>query len=127
MYDENEVRVIYKGKLVLSVGRDAVNTAHAALNLQMPRTHTTPKARHIAAASVYTLPYKQQQLKYMHQNVFQHAYPNTDQRDREQVTQGVPVHDSETRKKSPRTITCDAKRSYEATADRHQKHNQKEG
>ena len=78
MYDENEVRVIYKGKFVLSGRRDArtglwllsikgkdekqreVNTAHAALDLQIPRAHTATTTSHIAAASVYTLPYKQQ-------------------------------------------------------------------
>ena len=78
MYDEYEVRVFYKGKMVLSGGRDArtglwllpiaekdekqrqVNTAHAALDLQMPRADTATNASHFAAASVYTLPYKQQ-------------------------------------------------------------------
>jgi hypothetical protein len=93
MYDLTEVRVIYKGKLVLSGGRDKStglwllpiaerdsdqrerNTAHAALDLQMPRAHVATNTQHIAAVSVYTLPYKQQQMKYMHQSFYSMPVP----------------------------------------------------
>ena len=93
MYKENEVRVMYKGKLILSGEHDAhtglwllpiaekdekqqeMNTAHTALNLQMPRAHAATSASHIPAASVYTLPYKQQKLKYMHQTFFNIPIP----------------------------------------------------
>ena len=84
---------MYKGKLFLSGGHTArtglwllpitekdkkqqeTNTAHTALDLQMPREHIATNASHIAAASVYTLLYKQQQLKYMHQPFFNIPVP----------------------------------------------------
>ena len=93
MYDEHEVRVIYKGNRVLSGGRELrtclwlliiaekdkkqqeVNMAHATLDLQMPLALTATNASHIVAVSVYTPPYKQQLLKYMHQTFFNIPIP----------------------------------------------------
>ena len=92
-YDEAEVRVLYKGKVILSGGRckdtglwllpiaekdeerRTKNTAHAALNLQLPHANAGNTATHMATASVYTLPYKQQQVKYMHQCFFNAPIP----------------------------------------------------
>ena len=93
IHDETEVRVMYKGKLVISRGRDTrtglwilpitkkdtkqqeKNTAHVALDLQMPRTHSAANVSYTAAAPVYTLPYKQQQMKYMHQRFYNMPIP----------------------------------------------------
>jgi hypothetical protein len=95
MYDMTEVRVMYKGKVVLSGGRDKStglwllpiaekdseqqerNTAHAALDLQLPRSHTAANTHHTASVSVYTLPYKQQQMKYMHQSFYNMPIPTS--------------------------------------------------
>jgi hypothetical protein len=51
------------------------NTTYAALDLQMPHAHAAANANHTAAASVYTLPYKQQQMKYMHQSFYNMPIP----------------------------------------------------
>jgi hypothetical protein len=42
------------------------NTEHDALDLQIPRKHSATNIYHTATTLVYALPYKQQQLKYMH-------------------------------------------------------------
>ena len=77
IYDEVKVRVYYKGKMVLSGGRDKSiglwllpiaeedaarrqeNTAYAALNFQLPRAQTTRKGTYVVSAPVYMFPFKQ--------------------------------------------------------------------
>ena len=83
VFDMDECRVYYQGKLVLTGKRDKKETglwllpinpnakpsqtpAVDRLDLQLP----SPPARPHAANNLYTLPYKQQQLKYMHQAFF---------------------------------------------------------
>ena len=83
VFDLEECRVYYKGKLVLTGKRDKKETglwllpinptaspksapAVDRLDLQLP----SPPAIPHAANNLYTLPYKQQQLKYMHQSFF---------------------------------------------------------
>ena len=46
------------------------NTVYAALDLQMPRTHSPAHIDPTAAVLVYMLLYKQQQMKYMHQSFY---------------------------------------------------------
>ena len=100
-----------KGKLVFSCGRNMrtglwllpiaerdtkqreINTAHTALEFQMLWAYAIANTSHMAATSVHTLLYKQQQLKYMHQSFFQHADPNVNQGDSERPTYGIPMHD----------------------------------
>ena len=85
IFDANECRVYYKGNLVLSGGKDK-NTALWKLPIN-PTTNPTHNRQghhlealnicttrckqqstlHTANASLYTLPYKKNQLKYMHQ------------------------------------------------------------
>ena len=77
-FDEEECRVYYKGELVLAGGRDEKsgmwklpinpinkNNDNAYLDLA-----PTNKGSDHTASNLYTLPYKQQQLKYMHQAFF---------------------------------------------------------
>ena len=88
IFDTNECRVYYKGKIVLAGGKDN-NTALWKLPIN-PKTNPTPNRQryhleafnictekgkqqstlHTANASLYTLPYKQNQIKYMHQAFF---------------------------------------------------------
>ena len=82
MFDKEECRVYFKNKLVLVGGRDVatglwqlpINLAEQArpassivdhLDLQVPTNQI-----HHAANGLYTMPYKQNQLKYMHQAFF---------------------------------------------------------
>ena len=82
MFDDDECRVYFKDELVLVGGRDAatglwqlpinpVGQARQALtdvdhlDLQVPASQV-----HHAANCLYTMPYKQNQLKYMHQSFF---------------------------------------------------------
>ena len=75
---DDECRVYYKGKLVLSGGKDPrTNMWKLPINPTSKECSTdyldlappNPLACH-AANTLYTLPYKQQQLKYMHQSFF---------------------------------------------------------
>ena len=88
IFDTNEYKVYYKGKLVLARGKDN-NTALWKLPIN-PKTKPIPNRQghhieslkicnagckkqstlHKANSSLYTLPYKQNQLKYMHQAFF---------------------------------------------------------
>ena len=82
MFDDDECRVYFKNELVSVGGRDAdtglwqlpINPTGRAvqkstvidhLDLQMPSTQVNH-----AAHGLYTMPYKQNQLKYMHQSFF---------------------------------------------------------
>ena len=82
MFGDDECRVYFKYELVLVGGRDAetglwqlpINPAGWAsqastvvdhLDLQVPASQV-----HHAANGLYTMPYKQNQLKYMHQSFF---------------------------------------------------------
>ena len=77
-FDEEECRVYYKGELVLEGGRDE----HSGMwklpinpinknndNTYLDLAPTNKGAGH-TATNLYTLPYKQQQLKYMHHAFF---------------------------------------------------------
>ena len=86
IFDTNECRFYYKGKLVLAGGKYK-NTALCKLPINS-KTNPTPNRQgqhlealnictvrgkqrstlHTANASLYTLPYKHNQLKYMHQS-----------------------------------------------------------
>ena len=81
-FDEDECRVYYKGQLVLTGDRDPCTTLwRLPLNPRSPQNETTlhahldlkmtdrQMAQH-AAHNVYTLPYRRNQLKYMHQTLF---------------------------------------------------------
>ena len=81
LYDEEECRVYYKGKLALVGGRCPITDLW-----QLPINPSSPEEkelaqhlnlaiankqiRHTAATSLYTLPYKQQQMKFLHQTFF---------------------------------------------------------
>ena len=82
MFDDDECRVYFRDELVLVGGRDAetglwqlpINPAGRAsqtstvvdhLDLQVPSSQV-----HHAAHGLYTMPYRQNQLKYMHQYFF---------------------------------------------------------
>ena len=82
VFDEKECSVYFKGKLVLVGGRDKatglwqlpINPTGKAnqksnmidhLDLQLPATKI-----HHGANGLYTMPYKRNQLKYMHQSFF---------------------------------------------------------
>ena len=82
MFDDGECRVYFRGELVLVGGRDEATglwnlrinptgqTRQATdvidhLDLQLPATQINH-----AAHGLYTMPYKQNQLKYMHQSFF---------------------------------------------------------
>ena len=81
VFDEDECRVYYKRKLVLSGRRDrksglwklpinpTANTSSPTLD-PLDLQHSIPLRRLHSANNLYTLPYKQQQLKYMHQAFF---------------------------------------------------------
>jgi hypothetical protein len=88
IYDETEVRVLYKGKVLdkstglwlLPIAERSTdirekNTTYAALKLQLPRTRLAANINHTAATLVYMLPYKQQQMKYMHQSFYNIPIP----------------------------------------------------
>ena len=79
MFDEWECRVYYKGELMLTGGRDRktrmwklpinpVSRDNTLLSLDLPLQG--PRRQHHSTNSLYTLPFKQQQLKYMHQLFF---------------------------------------------------------
>ena len=83
IFDEQECRVYYKGELVLSGGRDErtrmwklpINPVSKTnniegLDLHIPRQRRQGTIRTNTANNLYTLPYKHQQLKYMHQAFF---------------------------------------------------------
>ena len=85
IFDADKFRVYYKGNLVLSGGKDAntalwklpINTTtnqmhnqqgHQIEALDLCTTESNQQSTmHAAKSSLYTLPYKQNQLKYMHQ------------------------------------------------------------
>ena len=82
-FDEQECRVYYKGELVLSGGRDErtrmwklpinpISTTKSmdALDLHVPQQRQQGTSITNTASNLYTLPYKHQQLKYMHQTFF---------------------------------------------------------
>ena len=77
-FDEEECRVYYKGELVLAGGRDEqsgmwklpikpINKSNDNAYLDLAPTN---KGTGHTASNLYTLPYKQRQLKYMHQAFF---------------------------------------------------------
>jgi len=75
IFKEEVCEVIYKNKIVLT-GR-AVGPGDlwllpidGAANLEEEERHAQQNPQSIAAATVYTLPYKQQRVKYMHQTFF---------------------------------------------------------
>ena len=79
VFDEWECRVYYKGELMLSGGRDKktemwklpinpVNRNNTLLSLDLPLQG--PRRQNHSVHNLYTLPYKQQPLKYMHQSFF---------------------------------------------------------
>ena len=95
IFDADECRVYYKDNLVLLGGKDkttalwklpinpTTNQMHNQQGLQLKALdfcstnnaytislHTQQANMHSAYASLYTLPYKQNQLKYMHQSFF---------------------------------------------------------
>ena len=83
IFDEQECRVYYKGELVLSGGRDErtrmwklpINPVSKTnriegLDLHIPRQRQQGTIRTNTSNNLYTLPYKHQQLKYMHQSFF---------------------------------------------------------
>ena len=86
VFDAQECRVYYENKLVLTGDRDAstglwrlpINPTHQATlhnSIQMD-LHLLPhqQANHVAF-NVYTLPHRQNQLKYMHQSFFNIPIP----------------------------------------------------
>ena len=80
-FDEDECRVYYQGRLALVGGQCPItdlwrlpinpispHKKEPSQHLNVEMRHN--KVRHTAATSLYTLPYKQQQMKYMHQTFF---------------------------------------------------------
>ena len=83
-FDMDECKVFYQGKLVLSGQRDPVTglwkvpinpTMHQSQTIQGLDLQPTIQGINHMAANVYTLPFKQQQLKYMHQAFFNPPIP----------------------------------------------------
>ena len=80
LFKDNICEVWYRGKLVLT-GKDVgpgglwilLIDERANLDKEEPKQEQNPPS--IAADTVYTLPYKQQKVKYMHQTFF--AMPPT--------------------------------------------------
>ena len=83
VFDERECRVYYKGELVLSGGRDkrtrmwkllispvSKNNMIEGLDLHIPHQQRRGTTRVNTSNNLYILPYKHQQLKYMHQSFF---------------------------------------------------------
>ena len=77
MFDEDGCRVYYKGKLVLwqlPINPTAIHNARTSLSpldLEIPVDMLKVGMQSIHQASnVHTIPYKQNQLKYMHQSMF---------------------------------------------------------
>ena len=79
IFDEFECKVYYNGQLMLSGGRDKktnmwklpinpVSRNNTLLSLDLPLQG--PRRQTHGANNLYTLPFKQQQLKYMHQSFF---------------------------------------------------------
>ena len=82
-FNKKECKVYYQGKLVMKGNKsDKTGLWHLPVNPSEPPddaniTGVTNKksnssVKHGAANSVYTLPYKQQQVKYMHQGFVAH-------------------------------------------------------
>ena len=91
-FDEEECRVYHKGHLVLVGDRDEeTNLWRLPVNPTAKPTHDrlahldlhmTPKqATNHVAQNVYTIPYKQNQLKFMHQTFFCPPHHNTNSSD----------------------------------------------
>ena len=77
IFDVNECPVIYKGNIVLSGTRDPISglwrvpiNPTAKVNTLTHLDLATTKPQEQYAANLYTLPFKQQQLKCMHQAFF---------------------------------------------------------
>ena len=83
IFDEQECRVYYTGELLLSGGcgertrmwKLPINPVSKTnmiedLDLHIPRQRQQGTTRVNTANNLYTLPYKHQQLKYMHQSLF---------------------------------------------------------
>ena len=79
MFDELECRIYYKGELILTSRRDKktgmwklpinpVSRDNTLPSLNLPLQG--PRRQQHTAHNLYTLPFKQQQLKYMHQSFF---------------------------------------------------------
>ena len=86
VFDINECRVYYKQQLVLSGGRDTktglwqlpvnpISKTSLQTTIANYDLHVRPQQLAHAAFNVYTLPYKQNQLKYMHQAFFSPTIP----------------------------------------------------
>ena len=78
-YTERDCRIYKKEKVILQGGRDKTSglwmlpiKSHTSSKRprQKHNSYRLRKQQHSAAATVYTLPYKQQQMKYMHQSFF---------------------------------------------------------
>jgi hypothetical protein len=81
-FDVDECKVYYEQKLVLSGKRDpqtglwkvpinpTCKTSPVLPHLDLAVSNRTNEQMHHMAANVYTLPFKQQQLKFMHQAFF---------------------------------------------------------
>ena len=115
MFDETECRVYYKGELVLSGGRDkktemwqltinpvSKNNTLEGLDLPItaPRRGAITQARHNArfaidgANNLHTLPYKHQQLKYMHQSFFNPPIQTIAEAANNEQLEGIPCLNS---------------------------------
>ena len=86
IFDVNECRVYYNKKLVLSGGRDPRTglwqlPVNPTIKPSLQQTvanydlHIQPNQLTQAAFNVYTIPYKQNQLKYIHQSFFSPTLP----------------------------------------------------
>ena len=75
IFKEEICEVIYKNKIVLT-GRVVgpgdlwILPIDGAASLEEGERHVHQNPQSIAAETVYTLPFKQQRVKYMHQNFF---------------------------------------------------------
>lgn len=112
VFDQHECRVYHQGDLVLLGGRDkktglwqlpinpnvkpdGVSSTIRGLDLHTP---STPVAHH-AAHNVYTLPYKRNQLKYMHQSLFNPPIPTLLRAIQNEQLEGFPFMKADTVRK----------------------------
>ena len=101
IFDVNECKVYYKRKLVLSGGQDTKTglwqlPVNPSSNPTLQTTvsnydlHIQPNQLTHAAFNVYTLPYKQNQLKFMHQAFFSPTIPTLLHAINNNQLEGVP-------------------------------------
>ena len=114
-FDEDECRIFYKNRLVLTGDRDPhsqlwrlpinpptmpttyCNIAALNLPLQGKRRHNRAAARPITncALNVYTIPHKQNQVKYMHQSFFNASIPTLLKAINNNQLEGIPLMKSD--------------------------------